>query len=353
MRMSNISRYIYKTTLKQFNIVKRKMDITNMYYHYFMNSIMSMFTFKNLPDSIPEDDLKFIIFKNGYATLGKANDGKLYAFGDEGLGGEPNPYYNPTISVVANPSLNFTKTFVIGEDCTVVKCTSLYNGFDEIISLYSSLLATIDISMYWVFIGTRQQKLFEGSNQDVINSLNEVFNSLEDGDKLKAITGKPLFNFLKTQDYSQASTTTSNIKALIEAKQYLKSSFFMMLGINANYNMKRESLNENEIDADIFTLIPHIDDVFNTITKDLEDTNKMFGTTISVEYASSWDKIQNEVENRELEEDIQIEALKNQVDDNPEDTNIEDPKDDVSDDNPEDTKNDDKSKDGDTDDTKN
>lgn len=345
--MSNISRFRYKVGLKDFNIVKRKMDITTMYYRYFMNSIMSMFKFDGLPESIPEDDFKFIIFKNGYATVGKADDGNIYAFGDEGLGGEPNPYYNPTISVVANAGLNFNKTFEIGKDCVVVKCTSLYNGFDEIISLYSSLLATIDISLYWVFIGTRQQKLFEGSNDDVIKSLNDVFDSLENGDKLKAITGKPLFNFLKTQDYSQAATTTSNIKALIEAKQYLKSSFFMMLGINANYNMKRESLNENEIDADIFTLIPHIDNVYNTISKDLDDVNKMFDTDISMSYNSSWDRIQSEIDNRDKEEELQVETLEAQVE------NIESPKDEPKEDEPKPNTDDTNNEDGDDNDTKN
>ena len=314
--MNNISRCLYKPLLKDFNIVKRKMDIMAMYYRYFMNSIMSMFELDDLPDTIPEDDFKFIVFRNGYTTLGKANDGKLYAFSDEGLGGEPDAYYKPTISVVANAGLNFNKTFEIDKDCVIVKCTSLYNGFHEIISLYSALLATIDISMYWVSIGTRAQKLFEGSNDDVNKSLNDVFASLEDGDKLKAIVGKPLFDYLKTQDFNQASTTTSNIKALIEAKQYIKSSFFMMLGINANYNMKRESLNENEIDADIFTLIPHIDDVFKTMSKDLEAVNKMFGTTISMKYASSWEKIKDEIEQRDEEEELQIEVLENQVENN-------------------------------------
>lgn len=321
--MNNDYRFKYKPQVSSFNIVKRKMSIMTMYYRYFMNSIMSMFEIKNLPDTIPEDDLKFIIFKNGYATFGKALDNKLYAFGDDGLGGEPTPYFTPTISVVANPSLKFNKTFEIDKDCVIVKCTSTYTGLDEIISLYSALLTTIDISMYWVFIGTRQQKLFEGSNSDVIASLEDVFKSLEDGDKLKAIVGKPLFDFLKTQDYNQASTTTSNIKALIEAKQYIKSSFFMMLGINANYNMKRESLNENEIDADIFTLIPHIDNIKNTISKDLEDVNKMFNTDISIEFSSSWAKIEDEIENRSEEEELQIEVLENQVEETPETQNEE------------------------------
>ena len=326
--MNNISRCLYKPLLKDFNIVKRKMDIMAMYYRYFMNSIMSMFELDDLPDTIPEDDFKFIVFRNGYTTLGKANDGKLYAFSDEGLGGEPDAYYKPTISVVANAGLNFNKTFEIDKDCVIVKCTSLYNGFHEIISLYSALLATIDISMYWVSIGTRAQKLFEGSNDDVNKSLNDVFASLEDGDKLKAIVGKPLFDYLKTQDFNQASTTTSNIKALIEAKQYVKSSFFMMLGINANYNMKRESLNENEIDADIFTLIPHIDDVFKTMSKDLDAVNEMFGTNISMRYASSWEKIKDEIEQRDEEEELQIEVLENQVENSPkeEEPKTEEPK---------------------------
>ena len=312
--MMKVSRFNYKATLTDFNIVKTKMRLMDMYTRYFYSSIMSMCEIKGLPDSMPEDDVKFIIFNNGYGTMGRADDGNVYLFGDEGLGGEPDAYYKPTLSVVANAGLNFNKTFKIDEDCVIVKCTSMYTGFRDIINLYASLLATLDISMYWVSIGTRQQKFFESSNSDITKSLNEVFDSLENGDKLKAIAGKPLFDFLKTQDVNQASTTTSNIKALIEAKQYVKSSFFMMVGINANYNMKRESLNENEIDADIFTLIPHIDNVFDTIEADLEKSNKMFNLSISLERKSSWRKIEQEIDNRETEEELQIDALENQAD---------------------------------------
>ena len=143
--MNNDYRFKYKPQVSSFNIVKCKMSIMTMYYRYFMNSIMSMFKINKLPDTIPEDDLKFIIFKNGFATFGKADDGKLYAFGDDGLGGESTPYFTPTISVVANPSLKFNKTFEIDKDCVIVKCTSTYTGLDEIISLYS------DVTVYSVF----------------------------------------------------------------------------------------------------------------------------------------------------------------------------------------------------------
>lgn len=311
-----VNRFNFKNTLTDFNIVKTKMRLMDMYSKYFYSSIMSMFKIGNLPESMPEDDIKFIIFNNGYGTMGRADDGNVYLFGDEGLGGEPNAYYGPTISVVANAGLNFSKTFKIDEDCVIIKCSSMYTGFKDIINLYASLLATLDISMYWVAIGSRQQKLFESSNSDITKSLESVFESLENGDKLKAIAGKPLFDLLKTQDVNQASTTTSNIKALIEAKQYVKSSFFMMVGINANYNMKRESLNENEIDADIFTLIPHIDDVFNTIEADFKRANEMFGLNITLERSSSWGKIEDEIENREAEEEAQIEALEDNLNNN-------------------------------------
>lgn len=294
-----------------FNIVKTKKNLYYMYYKQLMRYLMRLIKIKNLPETMPENDIKFNLFSMGYITIGKANDDKLYGFNGQ-LGGEPTPYYLPTISVVANAALDFSKTFTIDKDCVVVKCDSLYQGFNSIISLYASLLTTIDISIYWSTINARTQNLYESGNDTITKSINDVFAKLEDGDELKAIASKPLFDFIKTREFSSANVAT-NIKSLIELKQYCKASYYQIIGLPSNYNMKRESLNENELDADIYTITPLIDEAFEQIKEDFEKVNKMFNQSIEVEASSSYKQVKEDIENRAKEEELDIELEEAQI----------------------------------------
>lgn len=296
----------------KFNIVKTKKILFEMYYKQLMRYLMKIVKINKLPDSMPENDVKFLIFSLGYITVGNADDNKTYAF-EGGLGGEPNAYYLPTISVVANAGLKFDKTFTIDKDCVIVKCDSMYQGFNSIISAYSALLATIDISLYWSTVNSRTQNLYESGNDDIKKSIEDTFKNLEDGDKLTAIASKPLFDFIKTRDFSGPNVSV-NIKSLIELKQYIKASYFMTIGLPSNYNMKRESLNENELDADIYTITPLMDDVIDTLNEDFAKVNKMFGYEISVERVSSLEKVNKDIENREKEEELDIELNEAEID---------------------------------------
>lgn len=314
-----INRFNIEVDINAFNIVKSRKRLFNFYYRYLYRYVLKLVKIGNLPESMPEKDIKFIIFNIGYMTVGKADDGKVYGF-EGNLGGDPNAYYIPTISTVANPYLKFNKTFELDKDAVLVRCDSMYQGFNDLVTLYAALLTTMDISIYWNSINTRTSNLYEGKNDDVKNAINAVFDSLEIGDKLKAIASKPIFEYMKSYQYSSQEVST-NIKALIELKQYLKASFFMAIGLPSNYNMKRESLNENELDADIYTITPQMDDVIDTLKEDFSKVNKMFGYNITVERDSSLEKVNNDIEQREDEAELDIEVQKKQLESNDDTSN--------------------------------
>ena len=61
-----------------------------------------MFTYKNLPDTIPEEMLELYLLSAGTCFIAKYN-GSIYAF-QGSFGGEPDAYYRPTLYTVANPA---------------------------------------------------------------------------------------------------------------------------------------------------------------------------------------------------------------------------------------------------------
>jgi hypothetical protein len=83
---------------------------------------------------------------------------------------------------------------------------------------------------------------------------------------------------------------------LIEYQQYLKASWFNEIGLNANYNMKREKLSTTESQMNNDALLPLVEDMLESRRQCIEKVNAMFGTEISVDFASSWEKLVEEIE---------------------------------------------------------
>ena len=83
------------------------------------------------------------------------------------------------------------------------------------------------------------------------------------------------------------------IMQMIELLQYYKASMFNDLGLNANYNMKRERLNTQEVSMNIDALMPFVDSMLTERVEGVKRVNEMFGTDITVTLGSSW-KIEHE-----------------------------------------------------------
>ena len=111
----------------------------------------------------------------------------------------------------------------------------------------------------------------------------------------------------------RSSHNSVNLKDIIETKQYLMGSWLNELGLNANYNMKREAINESEADLNEDSLLPMIDDMLQQRKLMVESINTKFGTNIEVELSSSWKKIREEIKTREEQQESQIDSVSEKV----------------------------------------
>ena len=237
----------------------------NYYIKYMLNRTQSMFTYRGLPDTIPATNLELILQQKGYAFITEVN-GKLYALHGS-LGGELNVYDDATEITVANVALNLSRTFNLEYDGVLMNNDSMRIGLLPILNKYGALLAENMITMRTIDIILRMVMLISASDDRTYTGAEKFIRDIENG-KISAVGESAFFEGIKTHNISNVQ---NYLNQFIEYEQYLRASCFNEIGLNANYNMKRESLNENEIDADIFTLIPHIDNIKNTISKDLSD----------------------------------------------------------------------------------
>ena len=250
---------------------------------YMLDRSLLMFEYHGLPDSIPAIELERLLQSNGFAGITEVQ-GELYAFYG-GLGGEQDVYGRPTTMVISNPALNYNETLTIDEDVILMRNDSMMLGLIPTFAKYCSLLNENEITMALASISQRVNNLISVADDNTASSADKYLKQLEDG-KLGYIFESKLFDSLQTNPMNSAGGSISD---LIELQQYLKASMYNEIGLNANYNMKRERLNSAEVEMNSDNLYPLVDNMLEHRRIALEQINEKYGTEISVEFNSSWD----------------------------------------------------------------
>ena len=283
------------------NILNDKEALQKQIISQMLNKTITIFKYGNLPETITDKDIEIITQVNGYSVW-KEVDGKLYVF-YAGLGGEPNPYYLPTIAIIANPALRYNASLKIDEECVVMLNDYLYTGLMPLFNKYGSLLTEADISLKYAIINARVPALLQSDNDNTYKSAQEFFSKIEKGDGYGIIASKEFFEGIKSQDFYKQPY----IKDLIESIQYIKASWYNEIGLNSQFNMKREAINSAESRLNDDILHPTIDVMLQCRKKAVEKINKMFGTNITVELNSVW-------EQNKIEEDLLLQYQEAEVD---------------------------------------
>lgn len=291
---------------QKYDFKNKSSNIDNM-LRYMLRRSTQMFKYNGLPDSIPKYILELYLQTNGNVCFYKHNE-KLYVF-TGGMGGELNEYYLPTIYTIANPFLNLTKNLVIDKDCVVVANDSCYQGMLPQFKKYATGLVENELSMNIASINSRIISLISASDDRTLKSAEAYVKHIYDGD-LSIVSEDAFLNGIKVQPYAKATNDT--LSKLIEYNQYLKASWFNDIGLNANYNMKREAINSNESQLNDDMLFPTVDDMLERRQDGIEKVNKMYGTNITVELNSSWRYNVDEI-NNSVQTENETEVIDNEV----------------------------------------
>lgn len=289
------SYYFDKCTINLYDFNDKELAVRN-YVAYMLDRTQRIFRYEGLPDTIPQRMLEYLLQVNGYACFAQDEDGKLYAFYG-GLGGEPDVYYRPTLCVVANPALKLTKTYKIDEDCVIVRNDSYLYGLLPLFRRYATAMAENDVSFKLASINTRIQSLLSAPDDATQAGAEKYLRDIENG-KLGVIAENGFLDGIKVNQMTQSMRTFTD---LIEYQQYLRASWYNEIGLNANYNMKREKLSTTESQMNNDALLPLVDDMLQNRKECLEKVNAMFGTNITVEFDSSWEKLLQEFESNQLD----------------------------------------------------
>lgn len=288
------------------NILEDKTQLIQNEVFDMLTRTSKMFEWKNLPDTIPKIELEKLIQINGTAIFKKVGD-KYYVF-RAGLGGVPNVYYRPTRAIIANPYLKYNADLEIDVDCVAIDNDIWRRGLIPMLNKYASLIAECLISIRWATINSRMPFLLDADNDNTKEEMEDMIEHVILGDKLTIIGHNVSNEGAKTLEYSANRSTT--IRDLIETLQYLKAHWYNDLGIQSNYNMKREAISAGEAALGEDALVPLIDQMLDMRKEACEKINKMYGLQISVELSSVWKQLREEMSQQLEKTNAEIQDLK-------------------------------------------
>ena len=294
-------------------ILEQKPMLIDSYFKYMMNKTIRMFEYKGLPETIPQRELELILQVCRFGIFTKVDD-KLFVFYG-GLGGMPNEYYQPTQAIVSNPYLKFSSVLNLDDyikdngNAVLSWNDSMHIGLFSLNNRYASLLAETDLTLKYQLINMRFNNVLTADDDTTKESLVKMYQDVSDGTGFGIVVTKKFMEETNVDKIELRSSHNSvNLKDIIETKQYLMGSWLNELGLNANYNMKREAINESEADLNEDSLLPMIDDMLHQREIMCENLNKKFGTNISVELSSSWKKIRKEIALREEQQENEVDS---------------------------------------------
>ena len=249
-----------------------------------------MFVYKNLPDSIPKRVLERFLLENGYCIFTKENDRFIVLTGS--LGGELNEYYEYTKCIVSNPYLKLNQEYTLDDDCVLIRNDSKMKGLIPLLEKYGVLCGDCEVSINMLTNNLRTQFFISASDDKTRQNADLFIKKLIDGEL--SVIGEN--QFLEGVKVHNVSSQANYIQQFIELNQYLKASAFNEIGLDANFNMKRERLTVNEVELNTSILIPLADNMLEERKNAIELINKKYGLNIEVDLSSVWKMQKEEVD---------------------------------------------------------
>ncbi len=268
-------------------------------YMYWFRSLLqkidSSIIFNNIPKGWSDDFLHICLWALGFVAVFKPDSIEL---GKKGLV-VFNPavvsgfdfYYQPTIATVSNPNMAipFSRRFVIGRDCELIKLTPDFRGIFDILDYYASKLAEISKGIDIGIINTKMPVILTASSDAQAETLKKVYDKVQAGESLvvwkdevdddEIIPRKDPF-----ESFFNDFTKTYVIHNLLEDMQTILDSFYCEIGLPVAIE-KKERLITSEADFASAQSQARISCWIETLRESLDKVNKMFKTSINCEVA--------------------------------------------------------------------
>lgn len=288
----------------------------NATYGYWERTLFqrSTYAFKfNFPEEWlrGKDFILYSLFKRGFLMV--AQDAKFGIFAQPVTVSGYDFYYQPVKAILANPAMNSSKEYTIGEECELLKLTPDYMGIWDIIAYHAERLSEIDKSINQALINTKFAWLVAGKNKAAAAALKKAYDKIQKGEPAVVIDELVTKGSIKEEDpfvFINFGDVKNNyiIDQLLRDRQTILNEFDAEIGIaNVPYE-KKERLVTAEAESSEEESQARVTIWKECLDSSMELINKMFpGLNLSVELRNkpSDNYVNEENEEEEVEEDAE------------------------------------------------
>lgn len=261
----------------------RNTQLQRYFRRYLMQKAISVFKWQ-LPDTWDADYFLYTLYGYGYcAVINTEEFGVIPQWG--ALGGY-NVFYRPTYVIITNPLIKEMKKPTIGIDCTIIKLQPDYGSITDLVNYYADMLALCSESIGINMINSHVSTVFPAANKAMAESYKKMYDKIASGDPAVVVdknlfddTGKPVWTPF------QANIKNEYIAdSILADMRRIETQFDQDIGIPTANTDKRERLITSEVNSNNVETAIRCEFWLEQIKKAVEETNTMFGTTISVDW---------------------------------------------------------------------
>lgn len=259
-------------------------NVVNYWEQILLEYCLKLFTWKNLPNNVYNDNIELELFLKGKCGFFSSNN--RYITGDISLYGITDYYNKFTDFNFATPLTSGSKK--IGTDGIVIKNNSLMTPFYNRIHHYALLLAHTDITLSIALVNTRDNKTTKAISEKYANNARTWYNNLYNGKPDCYVDD----GFMSLEIIPNTQKANNNIIDLLNVREKLLSDFLEEIGIKKPTE-KRERLIVEEVNSNDSMLYLNIKEMFDCRKEACDNINKIFNLNISVECLVDNDGISN------------------------------------------------------------
>lgn len=258
----------------------------NYYVNYLYEKLVKIFTYENLPATIPQDALENYILQFGY--------GGITLNPKYGFLGVPCTKYGvglyPRYEPLAQYSIPLAegKNLIIGQDIIIVKNNSYQLSCDSIVKRYARQLADFDATINVLTSNKRIPVLPSFDNEEGAESFKAVMVANRLG-QVDTVLDK---NFIQTGNFTPyANMPNNDIADVIEARNNILRNFLQEIGI-ASASDKKERMVVDEVNVNSQLLLFNLSDMLKCRQDAIEQANNLYGLNITVRLSDEYKAIQ-------------------------------------------------------------
>ena len=208
--------------------------------------------------------------------------------------GKLNEWYMPRGIIVSAPyAPEISGEYIFGENAVLLRNDTYMRGLYPTICPKAELAVETDVSILCGLQNLRIINIIHTATDNMKTAAESFLRQIRWG-RSGIITGSGKKSWSGGDDEKPVENLPTGgvpanyMQQLIETAQYIRGSLYNEIGLQSNYNMKREALNASEIEANSDTLRPLIDNMLECRRHFCDEIKRVFGVEISVDLSGAW-----------------------------------------------------------------